>query len=111
MMPGTAGNQNAKKAKRWEHAIKRALARSVNSNIDAGLDALADKVVSMAMAGDQWAIGEIGNRIDGKPRQQVEVNAEFRHRDVSAEPLTADEWERTYGDRLASAAGAAKVVN
>jgi hypothetical protein len=105
------GNQNARKAKRWENAIKRALGKMGNDNLSAGLDRLADKVVTMALEGDPWAITEIGNRIDGKPRQQVEINGEFRHRDVSSEPLSADEWEQTYGHRVEAAAGAAEVVN
>ena len=100
------GNQNAKKAKIWEQAIKRALARYAGSTIAAGLDTLADKLVSAAVAGDPWALKEIGDRIDGKSVQQVEVDGEIRNRDVSDKPLSPDEWERTYGDRVASAAGA-----
>jgi hypothetical protein len=32
-----------------------------------GLDHLADRVVSHALAGDHWAILEIGNCLDGRP--------------------------------------------
>jgi len=66
------GNSNAKKAKLWEQAIKRALARKADSNIDGGLDLVADEFVNAAVNGDQWAIKELGDRIDGKPAQIIE---------------------------------------
>lgn len=67
---GQLGNQNAKKAKIWEQAIKRALSRASGS-IDSGLDTLADKLVAAAQNGDQWALIEVGNRLDGKPAQAI----------------------------------------
>lgn len=65
------GNQNAKNAKRWQQAIRRALARASGQTVDAGLDQLADKVVAAALAGERWAIEEVGNREDGKPAQTI----------------------------------------
>lgn len=65
------GNQNAKKAKRWQKAIERALARASNSDVDAGLDKAADKLVAAAAEGDQWALKELGDRIDGKAVQPI----------------------------------------
>ena len=70
-MAAPLGNKNAVKAKLWENAIKRALARRANGTIDDGLDELADKLVSQAAGGEQWAILEVGNRLDGKPAQAV----------------------------------------
>lgn len=75
-MAAPLGNQNAAKAKIWEQALKRALARYSGKNVDAGLDVLADKVVVAATEGDQWAITEIGNRMDGKPATVVAGDAE-----------------------------------
>jgi hypothetical protein len=66
-MAAPEGNQNAKKAKIWEQAIKRALARRANSTVDHGLDELADKIVAAAASGDAWALKEVGDRMDGKP--------------------------------------------
>jgi hypothetical protein len=66
-MAAPEGNQNAKKAKIWEQAIKRALARRANSTVDNGLDELADKIVAAAASGDAWALKEVGDRMDGKP--------------------------------------------
>jgi hypothetical protein len=72
-MGAPVGNQNAAKAKRWQQAIQRALARASNKDIDAGLDSAADKLVSLALDGDKWALEELGDRIDGKPAQAVTV--------------------------------------
>jgi hypothetical protein len=73
-MGAPVGNQNAKKAKLWEQALKRALARIVDEpekTVEKGLDKCADKLVSAAVGGEQWALREIGDRIDGKPIQVV----------------------------------------
>lgn len=66
------GNQNAVKAKRWQKALERALARLSNSDTDAGLDKVADQVVSSAVGGDVQAWKEIGDRMDGKATQALE---------------------------------------
>jgi hypothetical protein len=65
------GNQNAKKAKRWQEALARALARYSGESVDKGLDMVADQVVAAAVAGERPAWEEIGNRFDGKPHQSV----------------------------------------
>jgi len=65
------GNQNAARAKRWQQAIQRALARASNKDIDAGLDSAADKLVALALEGDKWAIDHMADRIDGKPAQTI----------------------------------------
>lgn len=70
-MGAPVGNQNGKKAKIWEQAIKRALARRVSGTIDQGLDRLADRLIEAAEAGDQWALKEIGDRMDGKAAQII----------------------------------------
>jgi hypothetical protein len=74
MAGAPVGNQNAKTAKRWQSAVTRALARlSAGVGVEAGLDQLADKLVSAAAAGEQWALREVGDRLDGKPAQAVTV--------------------------------------
>ena len=70
-MAAPVGNQNARKAKIWEQAIKRALARKANSTVDNGLDALADQLVAAAASGEAWALKEVGDRLDGKPAQVI----------------------------------------
>lgn len=74
-MGAPVGNQNAKKAKRWQDALVKALARfeSAEGQIAAGqaLDKIAEMVVMKALGGDKDAIAEIGNRLDGKPAQAI----------------------------------------
>lgn len=61
------GNSNAKRGTEWRDAIKRALDRKVSrSTKRAALDRIADKVVKLALQGDQFAIREVGDRLDGK---------------------------------------------
>jgi hypothetical protein len=69
------GNQNAAKGKRWADAIERALERRTISRSDgiAELDACADALIDCVLAKDLSAIKELGDRLDGKPKQQVEV--------------------------------------
>ena len=67
-MPFEEGNNAAKNKGIYQSALKRALARS-KGNVDGGLNAVADKLVEAALEGEQWAIKEIADRIDGKPAQ------------------------------------------
>ena len=70
-MAAPVGNQNAKKGKEFEGALRRALARA-GDNVDNGLDKVADKLVTHGMAGEQWAVKEIADRLDGKPKQAID---------------------------------------
>jgi len=75
-MGAPEGNQYARKAKLFEGAIKRALARH-SGTVDGGLDKLADVLVSDAIdKGDPFARREIADRIDGKPHQSVAVSGD-----------------------------------
>lgn len=69
-MAAPIGNRNAAKAKLWEQALTRA-ARPKD------LQEIAEVVVRAAKEGQQWAVTEIGNRLDGKPMQPVEHSGEF----------------------------------
>ncbi len=75
-MGAPEGNQNARKAKIWEQAIKRALARYSGSTVDAGLDILADRLVKAAVEHEDHSaaaqiMDKIGDRLDGKPAQAI----------------------------------------
>lgn len=71
---GQAGNQNAKKGAEWRSAIKRALSRHSEKGWREGLDKVADEFVKAAANGDPWALREIGDRIDGKPKQTIDAD-------------------------------------
>lgn len=65
-----------KSDKIWRDALTRALARKGSEGgVIAGLDAIADQVVTAAVNGDKDAWKEIGDRMDGKPKQQTELTA------------------------------------
>lgn len=66
------GNQNAKKNKPWADALNRALLAEDGRK----LRALADKLVDRALEGDVTALKEIGDRIDGKPAQIIQGDAD-----------------------------------
>ena len=70
-MGAPIGNQNAKRAKRYQKAIERALANACGGSVDDGLDKAAAQLVTACFAGDQWALKELGDRIDGKAVQPI----------------------------------------
>lgn len=59
------GNSNAKKGREWFDALRKECVQR------AALEALATKVVDLALEGERWAIEEIANRYDGKAAQSV----------------------------------------
>lgn len=65
------GNKNAAKGRLWRDAIRRAVARRGNGDLNHGLDALADKLIEGVAAGDIQALKEFGDRIDGKAVQAI----------------------------------------
>ena len=76
-MGAPAGNTNATKNKVWSDAIRRQVAqfKDKDRGIKMGqvLNAIAKKVFDMGLDGDEFAIREIGNRLDGKPVQVQEI--------------------------------------
>jgi len=84
------GNSNAKRGGIWRDALQRALDRYMTEGIKAGsaLNAIADKVVELALAGEKEFVQEIANRLDGKAHQSVALQIEDL-RDKSREELLA----------------------
>ena len=85
-MPGGApiGNQNAAKAKRWQKALERVLAREYG-DVDTGLEKLASEFLkaTIEMTGatekrgpDIGGFKEIADRFDGKAPQAVQVSGD-----------------------------------
>lgn len=70
-MAAPIGNQNAKKGRLWADAIKRAVARKFNGDLNHGLDQLAEKLIDAVAEGDLPALKEFGDRMDGKPAQAI----------------------------------------
>lgn len=61
------GNQNAVKGKRlFNSALKRALTQGPER-----ITAIVEKLISLAESGEQWAVKELIDRVDGKAPQPV----------------------------------------
>jgi len=79
------GNQNARSARVWRDAIRRALAkkgREIDPDGDGpaferGLNIIAEKFVEACAKGEPWALRELGDREDGKPAQAVDLSGEL----------------------------------
>jgi hypothetical protein len=69
---------NPKPDKIWSEAVHRAVKRVEKNGTGKSkrIEGLADKLVDFAMAGNGWAMQEIGNRLDGKPHQSSELNVD-----------------------------------
>ena len=76
MAGAPVGNSNATKGSEWRQAIKRALAHRSGKTYREGLDQVARKFVEAAAMGDPWAMKEIGDRMDGKPKQSMDLDVE-----------------------------------
>lgn len=72
-MAAPVGNTNRTKGKAWFDALRKECVQRK------ALDLIAKKVVDAALAGEQWAITEIGNRMDGKPAQSMDLTADVTH--------------------------------
>jgi hypothetical protein len=71
------GNNNAGKGKPWADALRYALHQEKYTKVKKGeaLREIAKQCVQAALDGDKDARIEIGNRLDGKPHQSVDVDA------------------------------------
>lgn len=96
---GQPGNQNARKGRIWQEAIKRAVARKFGGDLNHGLDQLAEKLVDAVGKGDLMALKEFGDRMDGKPAQAIVGDDEKPPVQVTGRielvPLDADEPDQT----------------
>jgi hypothetical protein len=66
------GNTNATKGKPLTDALRRLMARAGEGDVSA-LNKVAQVTLNAALSGEQWAIREIWDRLEGKPVQGVEL--------------------------------------
>lgn len=71
-MAAPEGNKNGENGKRFKLAIQAALARKGKDQWEALTD-VAEKLIDSALEGNINAIREVGDRIDGKPAQAVNL--------------------------------------
>lgn len=68
---GQPGNNNAAKAKQWSAAIERVLRKRAGRDKAKALDEMAEKFLTAVENGDISAWKEFGDRMEGKPSQQL----------------------------------------
>ena len=91
-MGAPIGNTNARKANRaWSETIRRVVAQNDSEK----LRAAAEKLVELAQAGDVAALRELGDRLDGKAAQQIQLQGDEDQplvhrivREIAANPPT-----------------------
>ena len=66
------GNSNASKGKIWNDALRKAIVQDDKKRVN---DAI-EKLLDLAAAGEQWAIKELADRLDGRPAQSVELSSD-----------------------------------
>jgi hypothetical protein len=66
------GNQYGKKSLVWQSTLNRAIAQDDGER----LRKAAEKLLDLAAAGEQWAVKEIADRLDGKSSQRVEITGD-----------------------------------
>lgn len=87
-MGAPKGNWNSAKGRAWTDSIKRGIARlgaQLKENdktikdpaLLSGMNYLAEQLVQLAATGDKWALEQLGDRIEGKPTQMVQLDAEI----------------------------------
>ena len=81
------GNTLASKGGQWRATLERAIKQEDGKR----LRKAAEQLLDLAAAGEQWAVIELGNRLDGKPAQQVQLAGD------AANPFTIA--LVTYGNR------------
>jgi hypothetical protein len=59
------GNRNAYKGRVWSDALRRAIAQDNGERLRASIEQL----LNLASNGEQWAIRELADRLDGRPKQ------------------------------------------
>ncbi len=76
-MAAPIGNTNGARGKVWRDALDKAVKQYVDK--DAGIERgealfkIATGVVKQALTGNKDAIQELGNRLDGKPHQSMDI--------------------------------------
>jgi len=71
-----AGNKFAANDRRWKKAIENALDKKSKAEGIQALEALAEKLIELALAGNLDALKELGNRIEGKSLQHIDAQVD-----------------------------------
>jgi hypothetical protein len=75
---GNPGGKPSHSAKLWRDALRVAVEEIDIKTKKTKLLRIAEKIADLAIAGDIQAAKEIGDRLDGKPRQEIDAVVEER---------------------------------
>ena len=67
------GNRNAQKGKVWNDALRKAIAQDNGKRLRASIEQL----LNLASTGEPWAIRELADRLDGRPKQINYLDTEY----------------------------------
>lgn len=72
MAGAPVGNRNAQKGRMWNDALRRAITQDNGERLRASIEQL----LNLASSGEPWAIRELADRLDGRPKQVNYVETE-----------------------------------
>jgi cytochrome c553 len=76
-MPFEKGNQHGAKPRLFDAALRKAIAQDNHGLVRK----CAEKLLELAAEGEQWAVKELADRLDGKATQQVDMNVNDQRSD------------------------------
>ena len=65
MVGAPIGNKNAQKGQMWNDSLRKAIVQDDGRRLRASVEQL----LNLASNGEPWAIKELADRLDGRPRQ------------------------------------------
>jgi hypothetical protein len=71
MSGAPVGNKNAQKGQMWNDSLRKAIAQDNGRRLRASIEQL----LNLASNGEPWAIKELADRLDGRPRQSNVLEA------------------------------------
>lgn len=101
-MAGVKGRSGPKQEKPWRDALLKAVSKRAEKDGPQFLERIADAVVKAAAAGDMQAAKEIGDRMDGKPRQEIEATVETSHYviETPAQAKDSESWAKQHAPTI-----------
>jgi hypothetical protein len=72
-MGAPVGNRNAVGEQDSERPFRDAVRRAIAQDDGKRLRGAAEQLLDLAAAGESWAVKELADRMDGKPKQQTEL--------------------------------------
>jgi hypothetical protein len=79
-LPGQSGNPGGRSRndKLLTDAIRIAVLKVDPATGKRKLQLIAERLVAKAIEGDNWCIGQVGDRLDGKPKERQEHAGHFQ---------------------------------